>query len=196
MHREWRIWNGKKKSVLYNQLSWLHLWLKMAKKSKQKENFPEDLLKNRTNHQRIPSQTTRLVSIWDQRRLCVTVWIVWIKVGFWRSNLDAHFFIWDKKDVVYSVRIGLIKTAFGGLISEFQTGFFNGPKKKFSGRKEYLIGEKKEFRRAGELTQKARVRLLVRSFINIDIFSVFNKKKAKRRTLISPNKTRKSGHIP
>ena len=59
-----------------------------------------------------PSQTTRLVSIWDQRRLCVTVRIVWIKVGFWRSNLDAHFFIWDKKDVVYSVLIGLIKDGF------------------------------------------------------------------------------------
>jgi hypothetical protein len=44
----------QKNSVLYNQLSWLHLWLKMAKKSKRKGNLPEDLLKNRKNHQRIP----------------------------------------------------------------------------------------------------------------------------------------------
>ncbi len=47
-----------------------------------------------------------------KRRLCVTVRIGWIKVGFWRSYLDAHFFIWDKKDVVYTVRKGLIKDGF------------------------------------------------------------------------------------
>jgi hypothetical protein len=34
------------------------------------------------------------------------------KIRLWRSNLDAHFFIWDKKDVVYTVRIGLIKDGF------------------------------------------------------------------------------------
>jgi hypothetical protein len=45
--------------------------------------------------------------IWEKRRHCVIVRIGWIKVGFWRSNLDAHFFIWDKKDVVYTVQIGL-----------------------------------------------------------------------------------------
>jgi hypothetical protein len=35
-----------------------------------------------------------------------------LQLGFWRSNLDAHIFIWDKKDVVYTVRIGLIKDGF------------------------------------------------------------------------------------
>jgi hypothetical protein len=58
------------------------------------------------------TQTTRLVSIWEKRRLCVIVRIGWMKVSFWRSNLDAHYFIWDKKDVVYTVRIGLIKDGF------------------------------------------------------------------------------------
>ena len=58
------------------------------------------------------TQTTRFVLIWEKRRLCVIVRIGWIKVGFWRSNLDAHIFSWDKKDVVYTVQIGLIKDDF------------------------------------------------------------------------------------
>ncbi len=53
-----------------------------------------------------------IILIWEKRRLCVIVQIGWINVGFWRSNLDAHFFIWDKKDVVYTIRIGLIKDGF------------------------------------------------------------------------------------
>ncbi len=58
------------------------------------------------------TQTTRLVLIWEKRRLFLIVRIGWINVGFWRSNLDEHFFIWDKKDVVYTVRIGFITDGF------------------------------------------------------------------------------------
>jgi hypothetical protein len=53
--------------------------------------------------------SSSLALIWEKRRLGVIVRIGWIKVCFWRSNLDAHFFIWDKKDVVYTFRIGLVQ---------------------------------------------------------------------------------------
>lgn len=43
-----------KRLFSYCQWSCSHLWLKMSKKSKQKENLPEDLIKNRKKHQRIP----------------------------------------------------------------------------------------------------------------------------------------------